>query len=280
MPLKLMYLTSDPTVAVLAERAGVDRIFLDLELRGKEARQKNMDTVISHNSLSDVAKLRGALTKAELLVRVNSLYDGSKAEIDRAARDGADVVMLPYFKTAREVSDFVSLCAGRVRTCLLFETPQAVEQIDEILAVPGIDEAHIGINDLHLGYKKTFMFELLADGTVERICRKFAEYGLPYGFGGVGRPGTQVALPAERILAEHYRLGSGQVILSRAFCDVSKLADRSGLAADFRAGVRAVRACEEKCAALSEQEQRENHAAVQEIVAGIVRRARRERQSV
>lgn len=270
MPLKLMYLTNDPSVAAIAQQAGVDRIFLDLELRGKEARQKNMDTVISHNSLSDIGKLRAVLTKAELLVRVNSLYAGSKAEIDRAAADGADVVMLPYFKTAREVRDFVSFCAGRVRTCLLFETPEAVEHIDEILSVPGVDEAHIGINDLHLGYGKRFMFELLADGTVERICHTFAEYGLPYGFGGVGRPGSDVALPAERILAELYRLGSKQVILSRSFCDISKLSDRSHLAQAFADGVRAVRACEEKCAALSCREQQENHAAVQEIVRQVV----------
>ncbi len=269
MPLKLMYLTNDPSVAAIAQQAGVDRIFLDLELRGKEARQKNMDTVISHNSPSDIGKLRAVLTKAELLVRVNSLYAGSKAEIDRAAADGADVVMLPYFKTAREVRDFVSFCAGRVRTCLLFETPEAVEHIDEILSVPGIDEAHIGINDLHLGYGKRFMFELLADGTVERICHKFAEYGLPYGFGGVGRPGSNVALPAERILAEHYRLGSSQVILSRAFCDMSKIHDRSHLAEDFKAGVDDIRACEAQCAAMTKQEQNDNHAQVQKIVAAI-----------
>lgn len=270
MPLKLMYLTNDPSVAALAQDAGVDRIFLDLELRGKEARQKNMDTVISHNSFEDVGKLRAVLTSSELLVRVNSMYEDSRAEVNRVIEDGVDVVMLPYFKTVREVADFVSICAGRVRTCLLFETPQAVEQIDEILALPGIDEVHIGINDLHLGYHKTFMFELLADGTVERICRKFAEKGLPYGFGGVGRPGAKVALPAERILAEHYRLGSRQVILSRAFCDVSKLADRSHLAEDFKDGVAAIRACEEACAKLSPLEQRENHEAVQEIVRQIV----------
>ena len=188
MALKLMYLTNDPQVAAIAQAAGVDRIFLDLELRGKEERQKNMDTVISHNSLTDAAKLRAVLTSAQLLVRVNSMYDGSEAEINKVIADGADIVMLPYFKTVKEVSDFVSICKGRVRTCLLFETPEAVEHIDEILAVPGIDEVHVGINDLHLGYHLTFMFQLVADGTVEKLCRKFKEKGLPYGLGGVGRP--------------------------------------------------------------------------------------------
>lgn len=277
MALKLMYLTNDPQVAAIAQAAGVDRIFLDLELRGKEERQKNMDTVISHNSLTDVAKLRAVLTSSQLLVRVNSMYAGSEAEINRVIADGADIVMLPYFKTVKEVSDFVSICGGRVKTCLLFETPEAVEHIDEILAVPGIDEVHIGINDLHLGYHLTFMFQLVADGTVEKLCRKFKEKGIPYGFGGVGRPGSKVALPAERILAEHYRLGSRQVILSRAFCDMSKIDDRSHLAEDFKAGVASIRTCEAQCAAMTLQELSENHVQVQKIVAAIVQEKRGEK---
>ena len=269
MPLKLMYLTNDPQVAAIAQAAGVDRIFLDLELRGKEERQGHLDTVISHHSLEDVRRLKAVLTSAQLLVRVNSMYAGSEAEINKVIADGADIVMLPYFKTVKEVSDFVSVCKGRVKTCLLFETPEAVEHIDEILAVPGIDEVHVGINDLHLGYHLNFMFELVANGTVETLCRKFAEKGIPYGFGGVGRPGSNVALPAERILAEHYRLGSSQVILSRAFCDMSKIHDRSHLAEGFKAGVDDIRACEAQCAAMTKQEQNDNHAQVQKIVAAI-----------
>lgn len=274
MLLKLMYLTNDPQIAAIAQAAGVDRIFLDLELRGKEERQGHLDTVISHHSIEDVRLLKAVLTSAQLLVRVNSVFDGSEAEINKVIADGADIVMLPYFKTVKEVSAFVSICAGRVKTCLLFETPEAVEHIDEILAVPGIDEVHIGINDLHLGYHLTFMFELVANGTVEMLCHKFKEKGIPYGFGGVGRPGSKVALPAERILAEHYRLGSSQVILSRAFCDISKIDDRSHLAEEFKTGIEQIRACEEKCAAMTPQALLENHMQVQKIVDGIVRQIR------
>lgn len=279
MALKLMYLTNDAEVAAIAQAAGVDRIFLDLELRGKEERQGHLDTVISRHSLSDVRRLKAALTSSQLLVRVNSMYDGSETEINKVIEDGADIVMLPYFKTVKEVSDFVTICKGRVKTCLLFETPEAVDHIDEILAVSGIDEVHVGINDLHLGYHLHFMFELLANGTVEALCRKFAAKGIPYGFGGVGRPGGNVALPAERILAEHYRLGSQQVILSRAFCDMSKIENRSHLAEDFKTGVSSVRACEAQCAAMTLQELMKNHIQVQKIVDEIVRNICAGRQS-
>lgn len=64
---------------------------------------------------------------------------------------------------------------------LLMETPEAADLVDEIIDVPGIDEIHIGINDMSLGYHKTFMFELLADGTVEGLCLKFKRAGIPYG---------------------------------------------------------------------------------------------------
>ena len=39
---------------------------------------------------------------------------------------------------------------------------------------------------------------------------------MPFGFGGIARIGDGL-LPAEKILAEHVRLGSSSVILSRTF---------------------------------------------------------------
>ena len=87
----------------------------------------------------------------------------SKEEIDLAIENGAKVLMLPYFKTVDEVRTFISLVDGRAKTMPLLETPGAVEVIDEILNLDGLDEIFIGLNDLSLGYKK-FMFELLVDG--------------------------------------------------------------------------------------------------------------------
>ena len=214
--MKLMYLTSDPEAAKTAEISGVDRIFLDLEILGKFERQGHLDTVVSRSSLDDVAKLRKVISKAELLVRCNPVYKGLKAEIDRIINDGADLIMLPYFKTVEEVKTFLQCVDRRVPTILLFETKEAVEKADEILELQGIDEVYIGLNDLHLSYGMKFMFELLADGTVEKLCRKFRAKGLPYGFGGIAKIG-EGQLPSEYIIGEHKRLGSTAAILSRTF---------------------------------------------------------------
>lgn len=250
--LKLMYITNQPEIAQIAESAGVDRIFVDMEFIGKDARQKGMDTVKSHHTVQDVARIKQSVEDAEVLVRVNPIHDelpdypSSENEINAVIEAGADIVMLPFFKTAEEVKTFLSLVGGRTKTMLLLETPEAVEIVDEILEIPGIDEIHIGLNDLSIGYGRKFMFELLADGTVERLCFKFRKKGIPFGFGGVASVGKGT-LPSEYIIKEHYRLGSGCVILSRSFCDVGKVHHIGIINATFLRGVREIRDLEREC---------------------------------
>jgi len=54
MALTLMYITNAPEVARIADRNGVDRIFIDLETRGKAERQGHIDSVKSHHALTDI----------------------------------------------------------------------------------------------------------------------------------------------------------------------------------------------------------------------------------
>ncbi len=246
MNLELMYITNRPEIAVLAESTGVDRIFIDLEINGKEARQGHLNTVISRHSFEDVQLVRKVLQKSQLLVRVNPVYEKTKEEVDRVIEDGADVVMLPMFTSAGEAETFIDIVAGRAKTCLLVETPQALARLDDILAVGGIDEVHLGLNDLHLGMKLDFMFELLSGGLVEYACNKISAHGIKYGFGGIARVGLGV-LPAEYIIAEHHRLGSRMAILSRSFCDANKK-DVSEVRDIFQEGVSGIRKFEEELA--------------------------------
>jgi 2-keto-3-deoxy-L-rhamnonate aldolase RhmA len=69
--------------------------------------------------------------------------------------------MLPMFRTAFEVSNFVSMVRERAKAIILLETPEAMMRIDEILSVGGIREIHFGLNDLHLGLKLHSRFEVL-----------------------------------------------------------------------------------------------------------------------
>lgn len=267
--LTLMYITNDCSVAKIAERSGVDRIFIDLEINGKEERQGHLDTVISKHDINDVRKIKEVLCNAELLVRVNPIYEDSKKEIDSVITQGADIVMLPYFKTVNEVEQFIEIVNGRAKVCLLCETPEAVEEIDNILKLKGIDEIHIGLNDLHLGYKMKFMFELLADGTVEKLCKKFKEAGIKYGFGGIARVGAG-ELPAEMIIREHYRLGSTMAILSRSFCNTKILNDKKEIEEIFKTGIKAIREVESEAKEYSNKEFEKNKKNIQKVVNKIV----------
>lgn len=250
--LKLMYITNDPEVAVIAENAGVDRVFIDMEYIGKDIRQGGMDTVQCHHTVEDVLKIKRVLNHAELMVRVNPLHDGTDAycsseeEINAVINAGADLVMLPYFHCAADIERFVKIVDGRARVFPLLESKDSFENIDEILNVSGIDEIHIGLNDLSLDLKKKFMFELLTDGTVEQLCKKFRKKGIPYGFGGIGRLGKG-DLPAEHVIKEHYRLGSSCAILSRSFCNTSMIKDYEEIKKIFDVGVKEIRDLEKEC---------------------------------
>lgn len=273
--LELMYITNRPEIAAIAQRAGVERIFVDMEYLGKDARQHGLDTVKSHHTIADVRAVRAVLTTSELLVRINSIHDAmpgvpsSREEIDAAIAAGADILMLPYFKTVDEARRFLDLVDGRVKTMLLFETPEAVALADEILALPGIDEIHVGLNDLSIGMGQRFLFQPLADGTLDALCPKFLARGIPFGFGGIARLGMG-SIPAEIIIREHYRLGSGRAILSRSFCNTDKTTELDEIADIFREGLTELRRFE---AAFDRTPEAlaENHAELQRRVARVVR---------
>lgn len=276
MALSLMYITNNPQVAAIAQASGVDRIFVDMEYIGKDIRQAGMNTVKSHHTYEDI-KTISAVTqsgKSQLLVRVNPIHEAAKAycsskeEIETAISCGADVIMLPMFKTCREVESFLNIASGKVKTMLLLETKEAAESIDELISLGGFDELHIGLNDLHLAYGKKFMFELLSDGTVDRLAEKLNSKAIRFGFGGIARIGYGT-LPAEYIIAEHYRLNSQAAILSRSFCNADKVEDMQVLRRLFSEGVRNIRNFEKKASAYTNEEYAANHETVISLVGKI-----------
>lgn len=269
-----MYITNKPEVAQIAEDAGVDWIFLDMEFIGKDARQGGLDTVQNHHTVCDVENIRAVVKKSNVLVRVNPIhealadYPSSKDEIDAVVNAGADIVMLPYFKTLEEVRSFIGYVNGRAKTCLLLETAEAAMLIDEILKVPGIDMIHIGLNDLHLSLGMKFMFQLLTDGIVESLANKIKAKGIPFGFGGIARLDTG-AVPGKYVLKEHYRLGSSMVIVSRSFCNTDKISDLDEVKQIFITGIAEIRRLEKEASAAASYFT-DNAAALREAVEKII----------
>lgn len=253
MALNLMYITNSPVVACIAEEAGVDWIFVDMEFIGKDDRQGGLDTVQNHHTIDDIRKVKAAVKKAKVLARINPIhknYEGyfdSEDEIDATVEAGADIIMLPFFHTVQEVSDFLGFVKKsngkynkQVKTCLLLETPEAAILLDEIMNLHGIDMIHIGLNDLHLAMGMKFMFQLLTDGIVDKLAQKMRANGMKFGVGGIaGLHGGD--LPGSFVLKEHYRLGSSMVIVGRSFCNTSKITDLNEIRNIFNTGITEIR---------------------------------------
>lgn len=270
MSLQMMYITNNPKIARIAEKYSVNRIWVDLEQIGKKERQGGMNTVQSTHTIEDVQIIRDSIEgAASLQVRVNPIHDSSQQEIDQVIAYGADIVMLPFFTTADEARKFVNMVDGRARTCLLLETIGAEQSLDEILEIPGVDEIHIGLNDLHLQYHMQFMFELLANGKVEEITKKIKAKGIPYGFGGIAKL-DEGMLPARHVIAEHYRLGSSMAILSRSFYDSWIADDLEEVERTFKYGLGEIREYEQRLEGENEAFFEHNRQVVQREVSEIL----------
>lgn len=272
--LNLMILADTPESALCAQEAGVDRIFYDLEYVGKAERQHGRNTVLSQNDIDNLPAIRKVVTTSQLLVRTNPIHAYTAMEVEKAIGYGADILMLPMVMDHHDVETYVKLVNGRAKVCVMIETAASMARLDKILAVPGVDEIFIGLNDLHISMGLTFMFELLSDGLVEYIAGKCSKVGVPFGFGGIARIGEGM-LPSDYILGEHMRLGSTSVILSRTFKGVVGV-DANARPVDLKVEVDRVRARMQKIDSWTENDHTENikkiDAAVDAVVAKITGR--------
>ncbi|WP_048441190.1 aldolase/citrate lyase family protein [Caenimonas sp. SL110] len=214
--LELIQITNDVEFARRCDDMGGFRLWVDLERMGKAERQAGRNTFISVHSLEDVGRVKSALRHSQLMVRVNPLHEGTRAEVDAVIGAGADLLMLPMFHTPSELREFVDIVHGRVPVIPLLETAQALACVDEWIATPGLGQVYVGLNDLHISLGHRFMFQPLALGMVDRVAAAANAQGLSFGFGGIARM-DEGHLPGRDVLAEHLRLGSSAVILSRTF---------------------------------------------------------------
>jgi 2-keto-3-deoxy-L-rhamnonate aldolase RhmA len=210
--------TSDPALAARADAAGVERVGVDLERLGKRERQNGLGTWISSHTEADLAAVGAELRSARLFARLDPLHDGTPAQLDRVLAGGAESVMLPMFRHPEEVARFVRLVDGRAEVVLLLETPEAVERVEEIAVIDGVDEIHIGLNDLTLALGLPNRFMLLTSELAERVAAAATGAGIRFSAGGIGRAGDDsLPIPADLIYAQYARLGATAALISRSF---------------------------------------------------------------
>lgn len=214
--IELLQITNDPEFARRCDALAGMRMFVDLERNGKAERQAGRNTFISTHQLADVGRVKAVLRHSRLMVRVNPLHSGTQQEVDAVIGEGADLLLLPMFSSAWQLRKFAGIVGGRVPVVPLLETAGALESVGKWIATPGLAEVFVGLNDLHLSLGCSFMFEPLARGLVDGVAAAARAQGLQFGFGGIARL-DEGLLPGRDVLAEHLRLGSRAVILSRTF---------------------------------------------------------------
>ena len=233
----LLTITNSPALAAACDALPGMRLFVDLERNGKAERQAGRNTFISTHQMGDVGRIKAQLRHARLMVRVNPYEPAqaaaAQAEVDAVIAQGADLLMLPMFTSAAQLREFAGIVAGRVPLVPLLETAGALASLDDWITTPGIAEVFVGLNDLHVSLGCRFMFEPLLLGHVERVATAARRHGLRFGFGGIARV-NEGLLPGQDVLAEHLRLGSQAVILSRTFNRVDEATSFEQAVAELR----------------------------------------------
>ena len=212
-------ITNDPALAGRADAAGIDCIGVDVERLYKASRQRQIPGArISDHQLADLKSLSAVVRRAALFARLNGLHDGSKREVETALGHGARVLMLPFFSTHREVDRFIQLVDGRAKVALLLETAAAIVRLHDILAVSGIDQVMVGLNDLHVSMGVDNHFELVASDLLAMVSEEVRARGIRFGVGGLARAGdSSLPVASDLVLAQHARLRSTSAWIARSF---------------------------------------------------------------
>jgi len=209
--------TNDPARVAWAGRHGIDRVGLDLETLGKAERQQGLPTWISPHRIEDLARIAPLKGDATLFVRCDPLHAGSERQIDAVLDAGVGVLMLPNFTTAREVESFVRIVAARARVVPLIERRTALDAIEDIAAL-GVDEVHIGLNDLSIDLGLSNRLVAMASDEVEDFAERARGVGVRFGLGGLGRALDEtLPVPSDIVYAQHARLGASGALLARSF---------------------------------------------------------------
>ncbi len=151
-------------------------------------------------------------------MRVNPFGPDTPSEVSRLMDLGAEVLMLPMFRSVTEVARFMDIVQDRAEVVLLLETREAAEQVAALVTLSGVREVHVGINDLALSLGVRNRFELLESDELKRVAACVRDAGLRLGIGGIGRTGdVSLPIPPDLIHVQLVRLGATAALISRAF---------------------------------------------------------------
>ena len=266
--MQFLMITNNSKIGKYITNYGVDKVFIDLEKLGKETRQGHLDTWRSNHTFEDIIMMRNEIKEKKILVRLNPWNNNSANEINVAIEYGADFLMLPMIIDFEEIFNFCKVVNSRVPVIPLIETKESFSFLDKIIGLEGVNEIHIGLNDLSISYGFKFIFEPLRNGMLDKAAKLLNNAKLVWGFGGIARIGYG-DLPAEYLLGEHVRLNSKRVILSRSFHNNSNNLDHLISNLNFKDEIKKLSQKYKYWQEASENEIKKNQEKVNELIYNI-----------
>ncbi len=211
-------MTADPVYAAAAQAAGVDRVGVDFEVRGKAERQVSRPSWIAGHVLADLVGIAGVVERERLFVRIHPFELGGRDELDQVLAAGAGVVMLPMFARAEQALEFVRAVDSKAVPVLLLETESAANDLDALLRSELDFEIHLGLNDLGISRGHASPFAMLLDPLLADISQRVAASGRRLCIGRLARV-TDRSLPisADLLCALTVSLGGRGSFLSQYF---------------------------------------------------------------
>lgn len=211
--LDLLLFAGSPAADDRALDAGFRRFIVDWEWRGKDERQRGADTEINRHT---PATLRGLARRPTLerWCRLDRYGPWTAQEVETAIRSGATHLLLPMVEGPAEAERLLALVDGRAAAGILVETVAACVHAEELARLP-LRLVYVGLNDLAISRGRRFIFEAVADGTVERLRGVFRRQR--FGFGGMTVVDAGCPVPARLLLAEMARLDCDFTFLRRSF---------------------------------------------------------------
>lgn len=215
-----------------------DGIIIDLETRGKHARQDGFDTEINAHRLEDIHAL-ASLVSAPVLCRINLPQNGDWDELDAVLDAGADEIIVPMIADLRTARAMVDRIAGTAAITLMIETRNALSIATQLADLP-VNRIYVGLNDLRISCGHPTIFTPMRDGSLDQIREGTRK--VQFGFGGLTLPSGGSPLPARHLFGEMARLKSDFTFLRRSFYRDTAGKDVSVAIAEIRQGISTARA--------------------------------------
>jgi 2-keto-3-deoxy-L-rhamnonate aldolase RhmA len=239
--------TDDPALASVAIASGVDYVGPDLEQIDKRLRQPDAANLVSTHRIECLRTLAEIVPTTQRFVRCNAPHIAIDGEIEVLIAAGVRCIMLPMVRNAAQVQAVIEQVRDRARLIVMIEHIDALDHLDELMAMQSIHAFYIGCNDLSRSMGCRTRFGAIANGTLERVARRLRADNRRFGFLGLARidPASETQMPVSPRLSMSAmgHLGATLFLFARSFdADASSFSERFTQTKQLLAAIAAQRA--------------------------------------